>query len=252
MQLAHELARRSAALRFEDLPADAVHWAKVGILDTVGVTVAGSVEPCARIVGEVVAAGGTGASRVFGTAERASALDAALINGTAAHALDFDDCNNTLGGHPSAPILPALFALADERLLDGRAFIAAYVAGFETECKLARGVNFHHYTKGWHATATLGVHGAAAAACHLMRLDAARTATALALASSLAAGLKANFGTMTKPLHVGHCARSGLFAALLAARDFTANAGAFEHNQGFLEVFNGPGTYDTARMLEGL
>jgi 2-methylcitrate dehydratase PrpD len=250
MQLAHELARRSAALRFEDLPADAVHWAKVGILDTIGVTVAGSVEPCARIVGEVVATG-AGASRVFGTAERASALDAALINGTAAHALDFDDCNNTLGGHPSAPILPALFALADERPVDGRAFIAAYVAGFETECKLARGVNFHHYSKGWHATATLGVHGAAAACCHLMRLDAARTATALALASSLACGLKANFGTMTKPLHVGHCARSGLFAALLAAKDFTANAGAFEHSQGFLEVFNGPGTYDTARMLEG-
>jgi 2-methylcitrate dehydratase PrpD len=249
MQLAHELARRSAALRFDDLPVDAVHWAKVGILDTIGVTVAGSAEPCARIVGEVAAAGG-GASLVFGTAERASALDAALINGTAAHALDFDDCNNTLGGHPSAPILPALFALVDERLLDGRAFIAAYVAGFETECKLALGVNFHHYNKGWHATATLGVHGAAAAACHLMRLDAERTATALALASSLAAGLKANFGTMTKPLHVGHCARNGLFAALLAAKDFTANAGAFEHNQGFLDVFNGPGTYDVARMLE--
>ena len=248
MQLAHELARRSAALRFEDLPADAVQWAKVGILDTVGVTVAGSTEPCARIVGEVAAGGG--ASLVFGTAERTSALDAALINGTAAHALDFDDCNNTLGGHPSAPILPALFALADERTVDGRAFIAAYVAGFETECKLARGVNFRHYTKGWHATATLGVHGAAAAACHLMRLDAARTATALALASSLAAGIKANFGTMTKPLHVGHCARNGLFAALLAAKDFTANAGAFEHSQGFLEVFNGPGTYDVARMLE--
>jgi 2-methylcitrate dehydratase PrpD len=253
MQLAHELARRSAALQFEDLPADAVQWAKVGILDTVGVTVAGSTEPCARIVGEVAAGGGAslGQSLIFGTAARTSALDAALINGTAAHALDFDDCNNTLGGHPSAPILPALFALADERAVDGRAFIAAYVAGFETECKLARGVNFHHYAKGWHATATLGVHGAAAAACHLMGLDAARTATALALASSLAAGIKANFGTMTKPLHVGHCARNGLFAALLAAKDFTANAGAFEHSQGFLDVFNGPGTYDVARMLDG-
>jgi 2-methylcitrate dehydratase PrpD len=255
MQLAQELAARSAALRFEDLPAEAVQWAKAGILDTVGVTVAGSIEPCARIVGQVtgsVAAGGgpnQGTCVVFGTAARTSALDAALINGTAAHALDFDDCNNTLGGHPSAPVLPALFALADERPVDGRAFIAAYVAGFETECKLARGVNFHHYTKGWHATATLGVHGAAAAACHLLRLDAARTATALALASSLASGLKANFGTMTKPLHVGHCARNGLFAALLAASDFTANAGAFEHSQGFLEVFNGPGTYDVARML---
>ena len=248
MQLAHELARRSAALRFEDLPPQAVHWAKVGILDTVGVTVAGSAEPCAQILGRAIAPAG-GASLVFGSADRTSALDAALINGTAAHALDFDDCNNTLGGHPSAPILPALFALADERPTDGRAFITAYVAGFETECKIALGVNFHHYTKGWHATATLGVHGAAAAACHLLRLDAPRTATALAIASSLASGIKANFGTMTKPLHVGHCARNGLFAALLAAEDFTANAGAFEHAQGFLDVFNGPGTYDTARVL---
>jgi 2-methylcitrate dehydratase PrpD len=248
MHLADELSRRSAALRFEDLPPQAVHWAKVGILDTIGVTVAGSLEPAARIVGNVVAPI-AGASLVFGTADRTGALDAALINGTAAHALDFDDCNNTLGGHPSAPILPALFALADERPTDGRAFIAAYVAGFETECKLALGVNFHHYTKGWHATATLGVHGAAAAACHLLRLDAARTATALAIASSLASGIKANFGTMTKPLHVGHCARNGLFAALLAEQDFTANAGAFEHKQGFLDVFNGPGTYDVARIL---
>jgi 2-methylcitrate dehydratase PrpD len=249
MQLAHELAQRSAALRFEDLPADAVHWAKVGILDTIGVTLAGSGEPAARIVGRVVVPPHGGSSLLFGSADRTNALDAALINGTAAHALDFDDCNNTLGGHPSAPILPALFALADERLVDGRAFIVAYVAGFETECKLALGVNFHHYSKGWHATATLGVHGAAAAACHLLRLDARRTATALAIASSLASGIKANFGTMTKPLHVGHCARNGLFAALLAAEGFSANADAFEHCQGFLEAFNGAGTYDVARML---
>jgi 2-methylcitrate dehydratase PrpD len=247
MQLAHELARRSAALRFEDLPADAVHWAKIGILDTVGVTLAGSVEPCAQIVRKL--AGNGGQSLVFGSGERTNALDAALVNGVAAHALDFDDMNNTLGGHPSAPILPALFALADERPVGGRAFIAAFVAGFETECKIGLGVHFHHYTKGWHPTATLGVFGAAAAACNLMRVDAERTAVALAIAASLASGIKANFGTMTKPLHIGHCARSGLFAALLAAEGFTANAGAFEHNQGFLDVFNGPGTYDVARML---
>jgi 2-methylcitrate dehydratase PrpD len=248
MQLAQELARRSAALRFEDLSADVVHWAKVGILDTVGVTLAGCGEPAARIVRRVV--GNGGASLVFGSDERINALDAALVNGVAAHALDFDDCNNTLGGHPSAPILPALFALADERPVSGRAFIAAYVAGFETECKIGLGVNFHHYTKGWHATATLGVLGATAAACNLMRLDAERTAIALAIATSLAAGIKANFGTMTKPLHVGHCARSGLFAALLAAEGFTANPGAFEHGQGFLDVFNGEGTYDVTRMLD--
>jgi len=247
MQLARELARRSAALRYEHLPADAVHWAKVGILDTVGVTLAGCGEPCAQIVRRL--AGNGGQSVVFGAAERANALDAALVNGVAAHALDFDDMNNTLGGHPSAPILPALFALADERPVSGRAFIAAFVAGFETECKLGRGVHFHHYTKGWHPTATLGVFGAAAAACHLLRLDEERTAIALAIAASLASGIKANFGTMTKPLHVGHCARNGLYAALLASEGFTANPGVFEHNQGFLDVFNGPGTYDVERIL---
>src|SRR5712671_3022585 len=148
MHLADELSRRSAALRFEDLPPQAVHWAKVGILDTIGVTVAGSMEPAARILGRVVAPT-SGASLVFGTADRTSALDATLINGTAAHALDFDDCNNTLGGHPSAPILPALFALTDEYGASGRDFIAAYVAGFETETKISLGVNFYQYTRGW-------------------------------------------------------------------------------------------------------
>jgi len=87
-------------------------------------------------------------------------MDAASINGTAAHALDYDDCSDTLGGHPSAPILPALFALAETRGANGQDFIAAYVAGWETETRIARGVNFHHYEKGWHPTATLGVFGA--------------------------------------------------------------------------------------------
>jgi 2-methylcitrate dehydratase PrpD len=172
------------------------------------------------------------------------------INGTAAHALDFDDVSNSLGGHPSAPILPALFALGETLDCTGRAFIAAYVAGFETETRIARGVHFHHYEKGWHPTATLGVFGATAACCHLMGLDRARTAQALAIAASLASGIKANFGTMTKPLHVGHTARGGLFAAQLAREGFTANPEALEHKQGFLMVFNGPGNFDAAAILK--
>jgi 2-methylcitrate dehydratase PrpD len=247
MTFARDLAERSSRLRFEDLPPDAVGAAKVGILDLVGVTLAGSVEPTTRIVAGVVPQGSE--STIFGSPRRAGMLDAALVNGTASHALDFDDMNNTLGGHPTAPILPALFALADTTRVDGRGFIAAYAAGFEVECKIGLAVNFHHYTKGWHPTATLGVFGAATASCHLLGLDAARTAIALAIAASLASGLKANFGTMTKPLHVGHCARNGLFAALLARDGFTANDAAFEHKQGFLEVFNGAGTYDTAPVL---
>ena len=249
MSLALELARRVHALGYETLPPQAVSWARVGILDTVGVTLAGSDDDSARIVGTVVGGRGEGPSLVFGGPRRLSPLDAALVNGTAAHAHDFDDCNNTLGGHPSAPILPALFALADDIGASGRDFIAAYVAGFEVETKLSLGVNFYHYTKGWHPTATLGVFGATAACARLLKLSDERTAIALGLAASLASGVKANFGTMTKPLHVGHGARNGLFAALLAREGFTANPGAFEHKQGWLNVFNGTGNYDSERIL---
>ena len=247
MPFALELAQRINALSYETLPPEAAHWAKVGILDTVGVTLAGSDDPSATIVAGVLSSNGP--SLVLGTGKRTSPLDAALVNGTASHALDFDDCNNTLGGHPSAPILPALFALADQTGATGRDFIAAYVAGFETECKISMGVNFYQYTRGWHPSTTIGVFGAAAACARLLELDDERTATALAIAASLASGIKSNFGTYVKPLHIGHCARNGLFAALLARDDYTASPVAFEHKQGYFEVFNGAGNYDAAKIL---
>jgi len=247
MPFALELAKRITALRYEDLPPEAVEWAKVGILDTVGVTLAGSSDPSATIVAGVLSSGGK--SLLLGTPKRTGALDAALVNGTASHALDFDDCNNTLGGHPSAPILPAMFALADEIGATGRDFITAYVAGFETECKISLGVNFYQYTRGWHPTTTIGVFGATAACAKLLKLDDERTATALAIAASLASGIKSNFGTYVKPLHIGHCARNGLFAALLARDDYTASPVAFEHKQGYFEVFNGAGNYDAEKIL---
>jgi 2-methylcitrate dehydratase PrpD len=143
-----------------------------------------------------------------------------------------------MGGHPSAPIVPALWALAERRGLGGRALLSAYIAGVEVETRLGRAVNFHHYEKGWHPTATLGVFGAAAAASHLMGLDRVKTAAALALAASMASGLKANFGTMTKPFHVGFCARNGLSAAMLARAGVTSNPAALEHPQGFFKVYD--------------
>jgi 2-methylcitrate dehydratase PrpD len=249
MTLALELARRINALTFNELPREAIHWAKVGILDTVGVTLAGAREDCTRIVDGIATHGATGPSLIFGGNRRTAPLEAALVNGTASHALDFDDMNNTLGGHPSVPILPALFALADEIGASGRDFLTAYVAGFETECKVAMGVHFYHYTKGWHPTATLGVFGAAAACGKLLKLSDDKTATALSIAASLAAGIKANFGTMVKPLHIGHCTRNGMFAALLARDGFTAGDRVFEHKQGFFNVFNGEGNYDAGKIL---
>jgi 2-methylcitrate dehydratase PrpD len=249
MTVSQELAKRIKATTFETLPPEALHWARIGILDTLGVTVAGSIDPSAELITKSILPG-SGPSLLHGKTRRTSALDAALINGTASHALDFDDCNNTLGGHPSAVILPALFALADDQGATGRDFITAYVVGFETECKVSMGVNFYQYTHGWHPTSTIGIFGTAAACAHLMKLSEEQTATAISIAASLAAGIKSNFGTMVKPLHVGHCCRSGLFAALLAKNDYTASPVAFEHKQGYFEVFNnGPANYDADKIF---
>ena len=249
MEVTKALAPRISAIRYENLPAQVVINAKTAILDTVGVLLAGSHEECATRLMRVPGMTDPGPSLVFGHAARTSALNAALINGTSSHALDFDDVNIALGGHPSAPLVPVLFALADTIPVNGRDLIAAFVAGFETTTRVARSVNYHHYEKGWHPSVTIGVFGAAAAAAHLLKLSDERIAIALAIAASLASGLKANFGTMTKPLHVGHCARSGLFAAYLAQQDYTANPLAFEHKQGYFNVFNGAGNFDAERIF---
>lgn len=249
MELTREFANRISSMTYADFSPQVLHNAKVAILDTVGVTLAGSREEGPALLLRVPGLQEAGPSLVFGHGVRTSALNAALVNGTSAHAMDFDDVNIALGGHPSAPMVPALMALAEMTGATGRDLLTAFIAGFETETRLARGVNFHHYEKGWHPTATLGVFGVAAASARLLNLPPERIATALAIAASLASGIKSNFGSMTKPLHVGHCARSGLFAALLAQVSFTAKSDALEHKQGFLNVFNGAGNFDIARMF---
>ena len=250
MTIAAELAKRIVAMRYEDLPADAVEWAKISFIDTIGCAFAAVDEAGPRIATRVLTDGkGNGPSLIWGTASRASVLDAAEINGTRAHALDYDDCSASLAGHPSAAMLPAVLALGESLGASGPEVVLAYVAGFETLAHVAHVVHMHHYEKGWHPTATIGIFGAAAASARLLGLGAEQTATALAIAVSLAAGVKANFGTMTKPLHAGQCSRHGVYAALLAREGFTASPEAFEHKQGFFEVFNGAGNYDAGKIV---
>ncbi len=250
MSLASELARRITAMQYNDLPAEAIRWAKISFVDTIGCAFAGIDEQAPRIAQQVLTGGkDSGPSLIWGTNQRASALDAASINGTAAHALDYDDCNNSLAGHPSAAVLPATLALGEELGASGRDVILAYVAGFETQGRVGHAVHLHHYEKGWHPTSTIGIFGATAASARLLGLSAEQTATALSIAVSLSSGVKANFGTMVKPLHAGECSRNGLYAARLAQAGFTASPEAFEHKHGFFEVFNGAGNYDAAKPL---
>ncbi len=251
MGLARELAERIVAMRYEDLPERATYWSRIAYLDTIGVTLAGAVEEAPRMVADVLGANArSGPSLVLGSNRRTDCLDAALINGTAAHALDFDNSSNTFGGHVSASVVPAVLAAGDAFGGDGAALLLAHTVGFEAGTRIARAVNFHHYEHGWHPTSTLGVFAVVAACASLLKLTVAQAETALTLATSLASGIKANFGTMTKPLHVGHCARDGLFAVLLARRGFTAHAAAFEHKHGFFNVYDGAGNYAAAKILE--
>ncbi len=223
--------------RWEDCPAEAVDAARRAILDCLGVMLAGSIEPAARIVtGIARAEGGAPLATVVGTSLRTGAVWAALANGTAAHALDFDDTNFAMMGHPSAPVLSAALAAGELALADGRALVHAFLLGFEVETTMAEVMNPPHYEKGFHATGTLGTMGSAAAAARLVGLDAEQTRTALAIAASQASGLKENFGTMTKPFHAGHAARSGVLSALLAREGFTASGQAIEGPQGYFAV----------------
>jgi len=248
--LANQLAERIVAMRYEDLPPQAVHWAKVSIVDTIGCALAAVDEEAPRIAERVLTGGvSVGPSLVWGSTRRVPVLDAAVINGTAAHALDYDDCNNSLAGHPSIAMLPGIVALGESLGASGRDVVLAFVTGWEAQARIAHAVNVHHYEKGWHPTATLGVFGGTVGAARLLGLNAAQTAKALAIAVSLSAGVKANFGTMTKPLHAGQSTRHGAYAALLAKEGFTAAVDAFEHKQGFFEVFNGAGNYDAQKVM---
>jgi 2-methylcitrate dehydratase PrpD len=243
-----------AAESFTRLPDVTVGAARRAILDTLGVMLAGSAEPTAlRARAAFAHRRGSGEATIVGTPLRGSVEDAALVNGTAAHALDYDDLSASLSGHPSVPVLPAALAVAEREHASGAALLAAFVAGVEVETKLGRAMNPGLYEVGWHATSTLGVFGAAAATARLLGLPTERIAGALAIAASMASGIKANFGTDCKPLHVGHAARCGAEAALLAAAGFSGNPWALEHGDGFGSAYGAGGkpTWEAATASLG-
>ena len=249
--VAQSLADCLATIVFTELSESARQVATASIIDTIGAMLLGASGPAATALQAALANDLVdGPALVLGRASRVGVLDAALLNGTAAHANDYDDMACSMGGRPSAPLVPVVLALGEALGASGERVVEAYVVGFEAECRIGRVVNPHYYEGGWHPTSTLGVFGAAAAAARLLRLDRDRTATALTLAASMACGLKANFGTMAKPLQVGQCARSGLMAAKLANVGFTANPAALEHPQGFFASYDGLDNIHLERLLD--
>jgi 2-methylcitrate dehydratase PrpD len=210
-------------------------WARHALLDWTTVTVAGSREPLTEMLTAEFARA-AGPCTVVATGQRAAPHDAALINGAASHALDYDDVNFLMHGHPTAPVAPVALALGEALGKSGRDVIDAFIVGYEVESRIGEMAGFGHYDKGFHATGTMGTFGAAAAAARLLDLDADQTTNALGIAAAQAAGLKSMFGTMTKPLHAGKAAMNGLIAARLAARGFTASVIGIEGAQGFADT----------------
>ncbi|HEV2333996.1 MAG TPA: MmgE/PrpD family protein, partial [Stellaceae bacterium] len=234
MDLTQTLAKQACAITYDALPETVRELARQCVLDYLGVALAGADDPLARILlDEVSEAGGAGEASIIANKARLPMLAAALVNGAIGHALDYDDVNLAMPGHPSVAILPGLLALAEQRGSAGRDVIAAFVAGYETCCRVGMTMRPGHYGRGFHATGTVGAFGAAAACAHLMGLDVGAMAQALGIAGTQASGLKSQFGTMCKPFHAGKAAQNGLLAARLAARGFSSRPDLIECEQGF-------------------
>ncbi|MEA3045194.1 MAG: hypothetical protein QOH47_3032 [Sphingomonadales bacterium] len=222
---------------------DAAHRA---FIDTIAVAVPGAAEPVARNVFETVRHWGEGASTAILQGARLAAPWAALVNGTAAHALDFDDNFDPAKAHASAVLVPAILALAEQEGANGRQCLDAYVAGLQILGRVGQGVNPAHRNRGWHATATVGAIGAAAACTRLLGLDAQRAAFAVSLSTSMAGGFMAQFGTMAKPLHAGLAAKSGILAAGLARAGMDAGLDTLDGPTGMNRLMVGP-DYESLR-----
>ena len=237
-----KVARFIAETGYADVPGEAVRIAKKAILDWVGVTIAGSNEPVTRIVSEQVRRmKAVGEAGVIGKGFQTSADLAAWANGTASHALDYDDTFANAAAfnfHPTAAILSAVLALGEKIKASGREILASYIVGIEVEYIIGAAIGPYASDTGWHSTPVVGTMGAVAASSRILRFNKEQARMALGIAGSLAGGLLQNFGTMTKPLHVGNSARNGVVAALLAQNGFTANEGIMEGNFGFCSMFS--------------
>jgi 2-methylcitrate dehydratase PrpD len=251
MGATEQIAKFVVETSFDSIPGEAVKRAKDAIMDGLGVTLAGTVEPASKIIADFVREmGSVPQAAVIGFGFRSSAPQAALANGTMAHALDYDDVLSLMTGHPTVPVLPVVLALGEVQHSSGKDVLGAYILGVEVEARLGAGIGRRHYAVGWHSTATLGTLGAAAAAAKMMGLNVAETRVALGIAASEAGGLRQNFGTMTKPLHAGNAARNGIMAAMLAQKGFTADESILESPFGFCAVLGGEGEYDLEQMTE--
>lgn len=243
--------------QLKDLPADVVELGKKSMLDGIGLAISGSVAKSGELVRTYLKAQGvtSGTSTVIGSNIKTAPRFAAFANGVGVHADDYDDTQLAVAAdrvyglltHPTAPALPSAIAVGEQLNASGANVFLAYQLGVELECKIAEAINPRHYQTGFHATATCGTFASAAAAGKLMGLNLETMRRALSIAGSQSAGLRENFGTMTKPFHAGRASESGVVASEFASIGWTATDVILESPRGFFSAAGGG--YDEACIL---
>lgn len=253
MGVTEQLAR--FALEPRAIPDDVRHLATNHLVDGIAVMLAGATEASGAIVrAHLKDVGGRTQATVCGSTLRAPLQVAAWANGVAGHAMDYDDTQLAtdpqsvygLLTHPTVPVLAGALAAAEGTGASGAALLDAYIIGVEVACRVADAVNPRHYRDGFHSTATMGGFGAAAAAARLYGCDVEQLLRAFGLTASMSAGLRENFGTMTKPFHAGRAAENGLFAVTLARRGWTAASDILEAKRGFYSA--AAGGFDASKI----
>ena len=242
---------------YDAIPPEVVELGKKSILDGLGLALAGSRAETGPLCIKYLDTLGApqGGSTIIGTSRKTAPQFAALVNGISIHADDFDDtqlaaAKDRVYGllvHPTVPVLPAVLALGEQRKISGKELLLAYHLGVEVECKIAEAIAPRHYEDGFHSTGTCGPFGSAAACAKLLRLDLQKTLNAFGIAGSQSAGLRENFGTMTKPFQAGHAAESGLRSVQLADIGWTAATQILEAQRGFYHAAGG--SFDPAAIL---
>jgi 2-methylcitrate dehydratase PrpD len=245
------LARFVVETKWEDIPEQARHEAKRALLNFFAVALAGCrSEPVELALTTLADFSGGKQATIIGRSERIDGLSAAFLNAAGANVFDYCDTHLPTVVHPTAPLAPALLALAELRRASGPELLLAFVLGFEIECRVGAAVSPGHYPKGWHITSTCGVFGAAAGAAKLLGLNTDQIVWALGNASTQSAGLCECLGWPAKSVSVGNAARNGLLSALLAEKGFSGPAEPIAGAQGFLAAMGEPPNW--AALSEGL
>ncbi len=233
------LAHYLVTAKYDDLPANVRKEGVQTLLNWVGVAIGGSHHQTVDIaVSALTPFSGPAQASLFGRRERFDIMNAAFINGVSSHIFDYDDTHLKTIIHPAGPVASAILALAEMQPVSGKEFLNALVLGVETECRIGNAVYPNHYDVGWHITGTAGVFGSAAAVGKLLNLNEQQMVWALGLAASQPVGLRESFGSMNKSFNPGRAASSGIFAAMLASKNFTSSDAMIEAKRGWANTIS--------------